>query len=132
VAHAARIHGPRYANPVAGAIADPAVMDAAADGHDSGGDWRGAYGMGHATATSSLGPFARAPENPILRETAAVRSPGGGSLARGPAGGDWLVYHGRAGARDQPRTLRIDAVLWGPEGTVRIAGPADGPQPAAP
>jgi beta-xylosidase len=98
----------------------------------SAGDWRGAYGMGHATGPSPLGPFVRAPENPILRETAAVRSPGGGSLARGPGAGDWLVYHGRAGARTAPRTLRIDPVLWSPEGTVRIAGPTDGPQPVVP
>lgn len=42
----------------------------------SGGDWRGAYGMGYATAGSPTGPFAKAPENPILRETSSVRSPG--------------------------------------------------------
>ena len=94
----------------------------------SGGDWRGAYGMGYATGSSPTGPFVRAPENPILRETASVRSPGGGMVVRGPADGDWLVYHGRSGAREQPRTLRIDPVVWGPDDTVRVAGPTTGPQ----
>jgi beta-xylosidase len=98
----------------------------------SGGDWRGAYGMGYATASSPTGPFVKATENPILRETEPVRSPGGGTIVRGPAGGDWLVYHGRMGAYDQPRTLRIDPVVWEADGTVRIAGPTTGPQSPVP
>jgi hypothetical protein len=98
----------------------------------SGGDWRRAYGMGYATAGSPTGPFAKAPENPILRETEAVRSPGGGMIVRGPAGGDWLVYHARAGAYDQPRTLRIDPVVWNPDETVRIGGPTTGARTPAP
>ncbi len=98
----------------------------------SGGDWRGAYGMGYATASSPTGPFIKAPENPILRETGSVRSPGGGMIVRGPAGGDWVVYHGRAGAYDQPRTLRIDPIVWNPDGTVRIVGPTTGLQAPAP
>jgi beta-xylosidase len=98
----------------------------------SGGDWRGAYGMGYATAGSPTGPFQRAPENPILGETASVRSPGGGMILRGPAGQDWLAYHGRAGAYDQPRTLRIDPVVWNADGTVRIAGPTTGAQAPVP
>jgi beta-xylosidase len=99
----------------------------------SGGDWRGAYGMGYATASSPTGPaFVRAPENPILRETGSVCSPGGGMLVRGPAGRDWLVYHGRAGAYQQPRTLRIDPVVWSQDETPRIAGPTTGPQSPGP
>jgi hypothetical protein len=98
----------------------------------SGGDWRGAYGMGYAIADSATGPFVKAPENPILRETDRVRSPGGGMIVRGPAGGDWLLYHGRADARDQPRTLRIDPLVWNTDGTVSVAGPTTGPQAPPP
>jgi hypothetical protein len=98
----------------------------------SGGDWRGAYGMGYATANSPTGPFVKASENPILRETESVRSPGGGMVVRGPSGGDWLVYHGRTGAYVQPRTLRIDPVVWNPDQTVRVAGPTTGPQAPGP
>lgn len=53
-------------------------------------------------------------------------------IVGGPAGRDWLVYHGRAGAYDRPRTLRIDPVLWNADGTVRIAGPTAGLQAPAP
>jgi beta-xylosidase len=98
----------------------------------SGGDWRGAYGMGYATSDSPTGPFVKASENPVLRETESVRSPGGGMIIRGPSGGDWLVYHGRSGAYAQPRTLRIDPVVWNPDETVRVAGPTTGPQAPAP
>ena len=62
----------------------------------SGGNWRGAYGMGYAvgdspTAAMQASPFVKAPDNPNLRETDAVRSPGGGMVVRGPSGGDWLT-----------------------------------------
>ena len=103
----------------------------------SGGDHRHAYGMGYATASSPTGgapyaAFAKAPTNPILRQTADVLSPGGGSLTKGPRGGDWLVYHGRAGDYGQPRTLRIDPVVWGADGSVAVRGPTTLPQSPAP
>jgi arabinan endo-1,5-alpha-L-arabinosidase len=98
----------------------------------SGGSYLGPYGMGYATATSPIGPFTKAVENPILRESPTVLSPGGGSLATGPRGGDWLVYHGREGASDQPRQLRIDPVTFTDESTVSVAGPTSTPQAAGP
>jgi Glycosyl hydrolases family 43 len=98
----------------------------------SGGSYLGAYGMGYATSTSPTGPFSKATENPILRESPPVLSPGGGSLATGPRGGDWLVYHGREGTYDQPRQLRIDPVTFTGESTVSVAGPTSTPQPVGP
>jgi beta-xylosidase len=104
----------------------------------SGGDWQGAYGMGYATASSPGGPFTKGAENPILSETTAVLSPGGGDTpVTGPSGGAWLIYHGRDGSYANPRTLRIDPFSWtaGPAGTPDvpvIAGPTSTPQPATP
>jgi Glycosyl hydrolases family 43 len=98
----------------------------------SGGSYLGPYGMGYATSTSPTGPFTKAVENPILRESSPVLSPGGGSLATGPRGGDWLVYHGREGGRDQPRQLRIDPVTFTDESTLSVAGPTSTPQAAGP
>ena len=95
----------------------------------SGGDYRRAYGMGYATASSPIGPFAKAPINPILRQTGEVLSPGGGSVTKGPQGGDWMVYHGRAGGYTAPRTLRIDPLAWKSDGSVTVLGPTTGPQP---
>jgi hypothetical protein len=101
----------------------------------SGGDYRASYGMGYATAASPTGgtafsAFAKSVHNPILRETAAVLSPGGGSVTVGPDGGSWLVYHGRAIDRTQPRTLRIDPLFWSGSSIV-TPGPTTGPQTAA-
>jgi len=102
----------------------------------SGGYYGARYGMGYATATSPTGgtaysAFAKSPLNPVLRETSAVLSPGGGSVTTGPSGGSWLVYHGRAGDYSQSRTLRIDPLFW--SGTsVMTPGPTTGPQSPAP
>ena len=103
----------------------------------SGGDYRRTYGMGYATAASPLGansptPFAKAAANPVLKQTSDVFSPGGGSLTIGPRGGDWLVYHGRAGDYSQPRALRIDPVFWSSTGAVSVRGPTTGLQTPAP
>jgi Glycosyl hydrolases family 43 len=98
----------------------------------SGGEYRASYGMGYATATSAMGgtahaAFAKSALNPILPETAAVLSPGGGSVTAGPDGGSWLVYHGRADDYTQPRTLRIDPLFWSGSSIV-TPGPTSGPQ----
>ena len=98
----------------------------------SGGDYRASYGMGYATASSPTGgiaysAFAKSAHNPILRETDAVLSPGGGSVTVGPDGGSWIVYHGRAGDYTQPRTLRIDPLFW-PGSSIVTPGPTTGPQ----
>ena len=98
----------------------------------SGGDYRASYGMGYATASSPTGgtafsAFAKSVHNPILRETAAVFSPGGGSVTVGPDGGSWFVYHGRATDQTQPRTLRIDPLFWSGSSVV-TPGPTTGAQ----
>jgi beta-xylosidase len=98
----------------------------------SGGDYRASYGMGYATANTPTGgtaysAFAKSPLNPVLRETTAVLSPGGGSVTMGPDGGSWLVYHGRAGDYTQPRAMRIDPLYWSGS-SVSTPGPTTGPQ----
>ena len=105
----------------------------------SGGDYTRAYGLGYATASAPLGvdafpAFAKSSLNPILHELAGVDvlSPGGGSMIKGPKGGDWLIYHGRAGSRSQPRTMRIDPLVWNRNGTLSVKGPTTGVQSPAP
>jgi len=102
----------------------------------SGGGWRGAYAMGYATATSPGGPFTKA-GTPILSETDAVKSPGGGDTpVVGPRGGTWIAYHGRTGSRDEARVLRIDRFSWAPgpggQDVPVIGGPTATPQPDLP
>jgi beta-xylosidase len=105
----------------------------------SGGNWQGAYGMGYATATSPTGPFTKSASNPILAETSAVLSPGGGDTpVPGPHGGTWLIYHGRDSSYSNPRTLRIDPFSWQPNPVAGapaspvISGPTSTPQPNQP
>jgi hypothetical protein len=50
----------------------------------------------------------------------------------GPHGGEWLVYHGRSLAYQEPRTLRVDPVVWHADGTVGIGGPTSGPHSPLP
>ena len=100
----------------------------------SGGTWRGSYGMGYAISTSPVGGFIKQPTR-LLTETASVLSPGGGdSLVTGPHGGTWLVYHGRDGSYDNPRTLRIDRFSWQPGSpdVPVVDGPTGAPVAIAP
>jgi hypothetical protein len=98
----------------------------------SGGDWQGDYAMGYGVGTSPLGPFAKSQANPILRGTASVIGPGGGSVATGPTtGADQMIYHARS-ASAQPRTLRVDRLIWNDAAlpaTVAVNGPTTTPQP---
>ena len=94
----------------------------------SGGVYTGAYGMGYATGTSPTGPFTKSAANPLLHDSAAVKSAGGGSLVTGPRGGTWVAYHGRAGSYTAERVLRMDLV-WTTGSSVRIDGPTTTPQP---
>jgi arabinan endo-1,5-alpha-L-arabinosidase len=105
----------------------------------SGGDYTGAYGLGYATGSSPLGvdafpSFAKSSSNPVLHELAGVDvlSPGGGSMIKGPKGGDWLIYHGRAGDYTQPRTLRVDPVRFKTDGSATVDGPTARRQSPAP
>lgn len=98
----------------------------------SGGAWTGRYGMGYASSSSPLGPFVKARSNPLLTDSASVRSVGGGSLVTGPSGGTWVVYHGRSGSYSAPRLMRIDRVRWGLHGRPSIDGPTVTPQAPVP
>ena len=98
----------------------------------SGGDFQGDYAMGYGVGTSPLGPFAKSQANPILRGTASVIGPGGGSVTTGAATGtDQMIYHARSAA-GQPRTLRVDRLVWNDASspaTVAVNGPTTTPQP---
>jgi hypothetical protein len=96
----------------------------------SGGVYTGKYGMGYATADSTTGPFAKVAGNPFLKDSSQVLSAGGGSVATGPKGAPWVVYHGRAGAYNQPRTLRIDSLQRWTDGTLATPGPTSVPRTA--
>lgn len=90
----------------------------------SGGNWQGRYAMGHATSSSPTGPFTRSSQSPWASSTDSVLSMGGGMPIRDGAGDEWLVYHGRAGSLDLPRTLRIDRLSWTADERPSLDGPS--------
>jgi beta-xylosidase len=98
----------------------------------SGGDFQTNYAMGYAVGPSPLGPFTKSGANPILKGNSAVVGPGGGSVVTGPrTGADQMIYAARS-ALDQPRTLRIDRLVWNDTvtpATVYVNGPTTTPQP---
>jgi xylan 1,4-beta-xylosidase len=98
----------------------------------SGGDFAGNYAMGYAVGPTPLGPFTKSRANPILKGNSSVVGPGGGSVVRGPrTGADQMIYAARS-ALGQPRTLRIDRLVWNDSvtpSTVYVNGPTTTPQP---
>jgi hypothetical protein len=101
----------------------------------SGGSWQKAYGMGYATGSGPTGPFTKSASNPIFAETPSVLSPGGGDTpVAGVRGGLWMLYHARANSYNDPRTMRIDRLLWqpgSPDAPV-LGGPSATPLTSAP
>lgn len=98
----------------------------------SGGNYRRTYGMGFATAGAPGGPggpFTKFAANPFLSDRGHVLSAGGGMSLTGPRGVAWLAYHGRHGAYEQPRTLRIDRIGRGAGGMPAVDGPSSSPRP---
>lgn len=59
------------------------------------------YAVGYATAENPLGPFTRAPHNPIIRRSEGIFGPGHGCAVQDDAGQWWHVYH-------QKRTDRVE------------------------
>lgn len=95
-----------------------------------------AYAVGYATASTLLGPYTKAPENPIVAtsDDASAAGPGHQTIVEGPGGGLWLAYHAwdkEAIGYDAGgvRTMWLDELVL-QDGTARVDGPDGEPQPA--
>jgi beta-xylosidase len=91
-----------------------------------------AYAVGYATCEAALGPCRDAPENPVLRSTAAAAGPGHSFLLTAGDGSTWLLYHAWApqavGSVVPGRQLWLDRVDWA-DGRPVVRGPTADPQP---
>jgi len=93
------------------------------------------YAIGYATSNGPLGPWERAPENPVLARTKHIAGPGNGAPVRSPDGKEWfLVYHVHENTSGVGvRQLALDRFRFEPseEGPDRIVvtGPTHTPQP---
>jgi GH43 family beta-xylosidase len=90
------------------------------------------YAVGYATATSPLGPFAMAANNPVLQKNTAkggsVTGTGHNSITYSPDGKEmFCVYHGRTTATGDERVVFIDRMKV--EGkNILVYGPTTSPQ----
>jgi len=82
------------------------------------------YAVGYATSKSPLGPFTKAPENPILQKKGDVSGTGHNSMTFSPNGKDMLcVYHGRTEETGHERLVFIDKMEITKEGKLVVNGP---------
>ena len=97
----------------------------------SGGSWlEASYGISYAVAESPLGPFVEPPgEGARLLRSVPGRllGPGHCSVAAGPDGCDYVVYHAWD-PNHVARRMCVDRLEWGPDGP-RCEGPTWTPQP---
>jgi beta-xylosidase len=90
------------------------------------------YAAGYATASSMLGPFTDADENPILStpddEDNRAFGPGGQSIVTGPDGESWILYHAW-NQEFNARSMWLDRLVW-EDGRPIVEGPTSVPQRA--
>ena len=90
------------------------------------------YAVGYATATSPLGPFVKAANNPVLQKNTtkggSVTGTGHNSITYSPDGKEmFCVYHGRTTATGDERVVFIDRMKV--EGQkILVYGPTTSPQ----
>lgn len=92
------------------------------------------YGIGYATAPSPLGPWTKAPDNPMMAADLdrGVSGPGHNCFVHSPDGTErFMVYHAHADL-EQPsgeRTVNIDRVRIEADGALTVLGPTRSAQP---
>ena len=89
------------------------------------------YAVGYATSDSPLGPFTRAPHNPIVHRSDTVFGPGHGCAIRDGAGRWWHVYHQKRRDRvEWGRFICIDPLWFDQDGNLFGRATRDVAQPA--
>lgn len=91
------------------------------------------YGIGYATADNPLGPWKKAPENPIAATdlSIGVSAPGHNSITLSPDGRErFIVYHTHADPSKPSgdRVVNIDRLVIDKSGRLKIVGPTRTPQ----
>ncbi|MHA6249934.1 glycoside hydrolase family 43 protein [Pontibacter sp. CAU 1760] len=90
------------------------------------------YAVGYATATSPLGPYTKAANNPVLQKNTGqggvVTGTGHNSITYSPDGKEmFIVYHGRTTKTGDERVVFIDRMLV-EAGKITVSGPTTTPQ----
>lgn len=92
--------------------------------------WNDQYATGVARSHSPLGPFEKKGD-PILRSGEHFEGPGHGTVAEGPDGQDYYLYHAwEPGQTGDPhsRNVLLDKITWGRDGwpTIGDGTPSEG------
>jgi len=88
------------------------------------------YAVGYATANSPLGPFQRAPHNPILHRSESVFGPGHGCALQARNGQWWFVYHQKKTAKiEWDRFICLDPLRFDAQGRLWGVATRGVPQP---
>jgi beta-xylosidase len=92
------------------------------------------YAVGYATASSPLGPFTKAANNPVLEKNVeqggVVTGTGHNSIAYSPDGKEmFCVYHGRTAKTGDKRVVFIDRMTISKNKRLQVQGPTTKPQP---
>ena len=92
------------------------------------------YAVGYATSKSPLGPYKKAPNNPVLQKNTDhggyVTGTGHNSVVISPDGSEmFCVYHGRTTKTGNNRVVFIDKMEILRDGTLVVHGPTTNPQP---
>lgn len=92
------------------------------------------YAVGYATGSGPLGPFAKAPNNPVLQKNIAQGGEVTGTghnmvLFSSDSSRMYCVYHGRTTSSGQERVVFIDEMEITTDGLLRVNGPSTTPVP---
>lgn len=87
------------------------------------------YAVGYATSTHPLGPFTKAPNNPVLEKNTAAGGEvtgTGHNMVLWPKEGEkmYTVYHGRTAKSGDERVVFIDEVKIDEKGVLTVDGPS--------
>src|SRR3954454_20548013 len=75
------------------------------------------YGIGYATSKSSLGPFKKYADNPIVHRDKGVYGPGHHCVVTGPDGKLWMIYHQKVDDEtNYQRFVALDPIWFDDEG----------------
>ena len=90
------------------------------------------YAVGYATSDNPLGPFTKAPNNPVLQENVSrggtVMGTGHNMVLTMPDGQRYCVYHGRMTDNPAERVVLMDRLSISDDGLLTVDGPTTEPQ----
>jgi beta-xylosidase len=93
------------------------------------------YSVAYGTSNSPLGPFEKAPQNPILKQSGAVKGAGHHSIVKIPGRDEWVIAYHRFRVPDGDgfnRETCLSPLQYAADGSIEPVDVFATPQPIAP